>query len=194
MAYSMKSLIPALLFAVVVLLAGCSNPPVNPTPAPSQPPSQPADPTAVQPPQQATPGQVPAPEVVPAENLTPVSAQAQPPLPNRIDVIYFHVNQRCPTCMCFEDRVNHVIGSDFGDALNSGRLTYRVLNAQQEQNADIARQYGAVGSQLFINKVVDGKDNIKDIQEIWNWNCRSDASVFDRKVRIAIEDSLKGLP
>jgi len=194
MAYSIKSLISPLLLAGIILLAGCSGSPAKPTPPPVQTPVRAADLPAAQPPSQSQSVKNPTSAAGTADNLTPVDVQPQSPLPNRIDVIYFHVNQRCPTCLCFEERVNHVMEANFGDDIISGRLTYKVLNAQQEQNAEIARQYGAVASQLFINTVVNGKDNIKDIQEIWNWNCRGDAPIFDRKVRSVIQDSLKGLP
>jgi len=170
----------------IVLLVGCSGSFANTTPPPVQSPSQ----EAAQP---VTPAQDTASEQVTSDNITPVAEQPGSLLPNRVDVIYFHVNQRCPTCLCFEKQVNHVIDAYFSDDITSGKLTYRVLNAQQEQNADIARKYGAVGSQLFINKVVDGRDNIKDIQDIWNWNCRYNTPVFDRNVRSVIEESLKGI-
>ena len=194
MAYLIKSLIPLLLLAGIILLSACSGSPANPTPQPVQTPFQAADQPAAQPPSQSQSVQNPTSAAGTADNLTAVAVQSQSPLPNRIDVIYFHVNQRCPTCLCFEERVNHIIDADFSDVINSGRLTYKVLNAQQEQNAGIARQYGAVASQLFINTVVNGKDNIKDIQDIWKWNCRYDAPMFDRNVRNVIEGSLKGLP
>ena len=193
MANSIKSLIQPLLLAGIILLAGCSGSPSTTTPPPAQTPVQAAGQAAAQPPL-AQSGQNTTPTAGTADNLTPAGAPAQSPLPNRVDVIYFHVNQRCPTCICFEDRVNHVIETEFNDAIASGRLTYRVLNAQKEQNADIARKYGVVGSQLFINTVINGKDSIKDIQEIWNWNCRGDAPIFDRKIKTVIEGSLKGLP
>jgi len=170
MVNSFKSLILPLLLAGIILSAGCSG-------SPSQSPS----------------GQNPISGAGTADNATSVAGQPQCPLPNRLDIIYFHVNQRCPTCLCFEERVNHVIEAYFSDAINSGSLTYKVLNAQQQQNAAIAKQYGAVGSQLFINTVVNGKDHIEDIQDIWNWNCRYNAPSFDRKVRSVIEYNLKGL-
>ncbi len=112
---------------------------------------------------------------------------------NRVDVIYFHMNQRCVTCLCFEQHVNHVIETYFTDAIDSGQLTYQVLNAQLPENAAIARKYKVVGSQLFINSVVNGYDNIEDISDIWNWNCRNDPGGFELKVRDAIEMRLQGL-
>jgi len=193
MAYSIKGLILPLSLAGIILLAGCSASPSNPNPPAVQTPVQ----TAAGP-DSAMPSQPPSeqnPESGPgiSDNVTPVDAQSHAPLPNRVDVIYFHVNQRCPTCLCFEQRVNRIIEADFGDEMSSGRLTYKVLNAQQVQNTEIAKKYGAVGSQLFINTVVNGEDHIKDIQDIWNWNCRYNAPNFDRQVRNVIDDSLKGL-
>jgi hypothetical protein len=190
---SLKSLTLSLVLAGIILLAGCSSSPANPTPPPVQTPIQAADQPTAQTPSQTPPGQNPASGAGTADNVTLAATQPQSPLPNRVDVIYFHVNQRCPTCLCFEKQVNQVIEAYFGDALKSGKLTYRVLNAQQQQNAAIARKYGVVGSQLFINTVVNGKDNIEDIRDIWNWNCRYDAPSFDSKVRSAIEGRLKGL-
>jgi hypothetical protein len=193
MSFSIKSLSLSLILAGIILLAGCSGSPSNPTTPPVQIPVQAANRPATQTPAQSPSGQNPASVAGTADNVTPATGQPQSTLSNRVDVIYFHVNQRCPTCLCFEERVNHVIVADFSDILRSGRLTYKVLNAQEKQNADIAKKYGAVGSQLFINTVVNGKDHIEDIQDIWNWNCRNNAPSFDRKVKSVIEYSLKGL-
>jgi hypothetical protein len=189
MTYSTKRLISLLLIAGIILLAGCSGSSANPTQPPVQTPVQAAE----QPSSQPLPGQYPTPAAA-ADNATPIAGQPQSLLPNRVDVIYFHVNQRCVTCLCFEQQVNHVIEAYFGDAITSGKLTYRVLNIQKTENAAIARKYGAVGSQLFINTVVNSEDKIEDIQDIWNWNCRNNAPGFDGKVRSVIEESVKGLP
>jgi hypothetical protein len=109
---------------------------------------------------------------------------------NRVDVIYFHVNQRCVTCLCFEEHVNNVIDKYFGNDIASGKLTYRVLNAQLPQNAAIAQKYGVVGSQLFINTISNGVDNIENISKIWDWNCRNNPQGFELKVKNTIEARL----
>ncbi len=189
MAKLINSLVLSLLLAATVLIASCSNSP-SPSGSPSvRPDSQPV----TQPTSQSPSGQNSTSSSGTSVKTT-TATQTQSPLPNRVDVIYFHVNQRCVTCLCFEEHINQVIEKYFTGAVDIGKLTYKVLNAQKAENADIARKYGAVGSQLFINFVTDGNDHIEDIQDIWNWNCRNNAPGFELKVKNVIEYNLKGLP
>jgi len=191
MVNTLKSLIPPLLLAGIILLAGCSGSPAKPTPPPVQTPVQAANQPAVQPPSQSPSGQNPTSTAGTSDNVTTVAGQPQSPLPNRVEIIYFHVNQRCVTCLCFEQHINTVIETYFRDAITSGKLTYRVLNLQKAENTAIAKKYGAVGSQMFINVIIKGVDNIEDIQSIWNWKCPGDPKGFERKVKSIIEQSLQ---
>ncbi len=146
------------------LLCACGSPAAMPTP--------PAEPS--EPPQTTTPPNEPS------------------NTPDRVDVVCFHRPQRCPTCLCFEERIRYVISTCFQKELNSGELTFQVCNLGDAKNADIAKKYGAVGPQLFVNTTSDGTDHIRDIQKIWSWNCRSNKQSFDQKVKSIIEKSLKG--
>jgi hypothetical protein len=176
-----------LLLTAAVLLVGCSSASENLTSSGDRAPVQGISESAGQSPTDGNPV-----SVTPAsDNQTTVAEQPQTAAINRVDVIYFHVNQRCPTCLCFEQRINHVVEANFNDAISSGKMTYRVLNAQQQQNADIARKYGAVGSQLCINTVIDGRDNIENVIDIWKWDCRYNAPNFDRHVKSVIEGKLE---
>jgi hypothetical protein len=187
-----NAIMPTLVIGIIVML-GCSTTSavstVTPTQTGKQSTSQPLTSPAVQPSAQqstaASPGKTAA--------TTPAVVQAPPVLQTRIDVVYSHMNQRCPTCLYFEERINTVIEKYFSEQINSGKLTYRVLNAQDPQNAAFVKKWGAVGSQLFVNTLVNGFDNIEDIQDIWDWNCRTDPAGFDLKVKTAIEQRLKGL-
>ncbi len=188
-----KNAILAILAILIILLSGCSTTPSVSTTPPSQTGTQPAN-QPVAPPAAESHVQ----QNIPASsgNTTatmPVTVQTPPVLQNRIEVVYSHMNQRCPTCLCFEERINTVIEKYFSEQISSGRLTYKVLNAQEPQNAAFARKYHAVGSQLFINTVINGFDNIEDIQDIWNWDCRGNRGSFDLKVKNAIEQRLSGL-
>ena len=162
-------------FLVVGLFLACASP----APTPTVPPAEAATPSET--------------TTTPSENLSiSLTQDESPDLVDRVDVVYFHRPQRCVTCLCFEDRIRYVVSAYFQNELNSGRMTFGVYDIGDRKNAAIASKYGAVGSQLFINTVKDGKDNIKDIQDIWSWSCRTNKAGFDQKVKNVIEQSLKG--
>jgi len=156
------------LMVITSLLFACNSPaPI--VPSPDDPVSSPTD---------------------TSETVTP--AKDSEVLPDRVEIIYFHRPARCVTCICFEERISYVIDSNFQDVLNNGKLTFNIYELGDENSEALARKYVAVGSQLFINTIKDGNDNIRDIQEIWSWNCTKDESAFDENVKNVIEQSLKG--
>jgi hypothetical protein len=166
-------------FAIVAILAvgllcACASPAIPPTP-PDEPPGQSEITT--------TPSDISSTSQAPDESLSS---------PDRVDVVYFHRPQRCPSCLCFEERIRYVVSTYFQNDLDSGKMTFGVYNIGDSQNADIVKKYGAISSQLFINTVKDGTDNIRDIQDIWDWNCRTNKAGFDQQVKNVIEQSLRG--
>ena len=151
------------LLIVTFLFAGCSSSALTVPPSTPEPPPNPT----------VSPSSTPTPNI-------------------KVDVVYFHTAQRCVTCLCFEERINYVVNTYFSSELKGGKMTYLVLSIGDSKNKAIVTKYGAVGSQLFINTIVNGKENIKDIEDIWDWSCRSNKPLFDYKVKNVIERSLKG--
>jgi hypothetical protein len=156
-------------FLIIGLLGACGSPAIPPTSTTDETPAQPEIIT------------------IPSDNSSTNSTNDL-----RVDVVYFHRPQRCPSCLCFEERVRYVVDTYFQNELNKGNMTFSVYNIGDSQNDDIVKKYSAVSSQLFINTVKDGTENIKDIQDIWSWNCRTDKPGFDQKVKNVIDQSLKG--
>jgi hypothetical protein len=147
------------------------------------PPTSPSD-------EPATPSEI---TTTPSDNSSTSQTQDESlDLLERVDVVYFHRPQRCPTCLCFEERIRYVVSTYFQNELNSGKLTFGVYDIGDSKNTDIVKKYGAVGSQLFINTVKDGTDHITDIQDIWSWSCRTNKAGFDQQVKSVIDQSLKG--
>jgi len=159
----------------VGLLCACGSQAIPPT-SPSDEPPGPSEITT-------TP---------PDEPSTSQTQDKSPDLLDRVDVVYFHRPQRCPTCLCFEERIRYVVSTYFQNELDSGQMTFGVYNIGDSKNTDIVKKYGAVGSQLFINTVKDGTDHIGDIQDIWSWSCRTNKAGFDQQVKSVIDQSLKG--
>jgi hypothetical protein len=163
------------ILAIVLLFFACSSPPAQPT-SPADEPAAPSEITTVT-----------------SDNSSISQTQDKPlDLLNRVDVVYFHRPQRCPTCLCFEERIRYVVSTYFQNELDSGQMTFGVYNIGDSENTNIVNKYGAVSSQLFIDTVKDGTDNIKDIQDIWSWSCRTNKAGFDQQVKNVIDQSLKG--
>jgi hypothetical protein len=171
------SLIICVICILILAVPGCG------IPATAAPASQ-----AVTPSQAAPSSSTVPPAIGPA---TPSSTDPLAPDIKTV-AIYFHMNQRCVTCLCFENQINYVMGTFYETEKNNGKLTYQVLNAQEKQNADIAKKYSAVSSSFFVNTIVNGVDHIKDIQAIWDWNCRGDAAGFNKKIKAVVDASLNG--
>ena len=110
----------------------------------------------------------------------------------KVDLLYFHRPQRCTKCLCFERRVSYVVNEYFQDEIDSGQLTFQVLDIGDKENLALVKKYGAVGSQLFINTIINGEEHIKGVQEIWSWDCTSNTDRFDREIENIIELSLYG--
>jgi hypothetical protein len=157
-----KFIIPFIL--PFLLLAGCASMPSTPA---AEPASKPAE------------GQV-----------VPVSITVEPGL--KLEVVYFHAPFRCATCLCWEEQITYVINTYFASYLINGTMTYQVLDLGDYNNNDMARKYGTSSSQLFINRIVDGKDNIKYIQDLYQWQCLTSKTAFDNAVKEVIQKSLEG--
>ena len=101
------------------------------------------------------------------ETPTPTYTPETPTLQNGVEVVYFHRAQRCSNCRYLEYCVTSTVNTYFQDELASGELVFKVLNVQDEANAAMIEKYGAYGSSLFINEVIDGIDHIEHVTDIW---------------------------
>jgi hypothetical protein len=153
------------------LLAGCAGQETVPLPPQQESPPV-TEPPAIEPP-----------ATEPAVNETGA---------DKVEIVYFHRPQRCTKCLCFEERVKYVVENYFHEETESGKISFKIINLADEQEAATIQKYNAIASQLFINTIIDGSDNIRDVQEIWAWGCTSDPEGFDEAVRFLINKSLRG--
>ena len=101
------------------------------------------------------------------ETPTPTYTPETPTLQNGVEVVYFHRAQRCSRCVYAENCVTYAVETYFQEELASGELVFKILNVQDEANAVMIEKYGAYGSSLFINEVIDGIDHIEYVTDIW---------------------------
>lgn len=121
---------------------------------------------------------------------TPPPSNNSTGLADRVDVVYFHRTARCYSCRWLEAGTNYTVNTYFADELASGRLTFQVINVEDEEHADIVEEYGAFTSSLFINTVKDGTDHIEQATEVYYLIGREEA--FITALKSKIEKCLNG--
>jgi len=123
--------------------------------------------------------------IAPGESPT---SGTSPSLTDRVEVVYFHRTQRCSTCRYGEAGIRYTVETYFKDELASGRVTFQVINVEDEENAAIVNKYGASYLTLLINTIRNGTEHIEEIDEIWYYI--GDNEAFIKTVKSKIEISL----
>ena len=124
-----------------------------------------------------------------AKREEPASGAPSAPA-DRVDIVYFHRTNRCYSCIYAEDMTRRTIETYFEEELNSGELTFKSVDVQDDSNAAIIEKYGAYTSSLFINSVRDGTDHIEPMTDIWL--VLGDDAAFAEVVKGKIQKSLEG--
>ena len=83
--------------------------------------------------------------------------------PNRIEVLDFHNEHRCPTCLTIERLTKELLESQYSDAVKKGQITFRLINADEKANAAIVERYTAYGTTLIISSVKNGQEEFVDL-------------------------------
>jgi hypothetical protein len=73
----------------------------------------------------------------------------------KVEVYYFHNTRRCATCNAVEDVTLETLKTSYAPQMESGELTFRSLNIEDDANEALARKLNVSGQTLLIVK--DGK-------------------------------------
>ena len=88
---------------------------------------------------------------------------AQASGPDRIEVLDFHNEHRCVTCLKIEELTKELLADQYADAMNKGVITFRLINADEKANAPIVERYTAYGTTLIISSVKNGQEEFVDL-------------------------------
>lgn len=94
----------------------------------------------------------------------------------KVKVYYFHNSARCASCRTLEKYTRQTIEEFFQPELRDEKIEYKAVNVDLPKNKELAQKYEASGSSLFINRVIDGQDNIE--QDTTAWRLLSDENRF----------------
>lgn len=111
---------------------------------------------------------------------------------NRIELLDFHTKHRCKACISIEANTRKTLDEYFSEDLVTGKLVFRLINADTEENEKIVEEYGAYGTSLFLNVIKDGKENHIDLTN-FAFKTESNQEKFISELKSKIEVELKNI-
>lgn len=110
--------------------------------------------------------------VTPAPSL-PALATMPAALPTgvtvtKLEVVHFHPTRQCTSCTTVGIFANATVGKYFAGERASGRIVFREINTDLEENRAIVEQYGASGSSLMLGiHTSDGGFYSEENMKVW---------------------------
>lgn len=123
-------------------------------------------------------------------NATAQTTKAAAKPANRVEVLDFHTNHRCATCIEIEKLTKKVINDHYAKEVKEGKITFRLLNADDKANAAIVQKFFAYGTTLIVYSVKNGKENQVDLTNFAFLNFNK-ADKFTARLRQEIDAALK---
>ena len=82
---------------------------------------------------------------------------------NTIEVFDFHTTNRCVTCKAIESNTQYTLETFFADELKEGKITFKVVNIDEDENYELAKKFKASGTSLFLNVITPEKEKQIDL-------------------------------
>ncbi|MCP3933645.1 MAG: hypothetical protein GY705_31645 [Bacteroidetes bacterium] len=84
---------------------------------------------------------------------------------NRIEVIDFHTNHRCKTCLKIEKLTKETLAASYSDQIENGVVSFQLINSDDEANEAIVQKFLAFGTTLVLNVINEGEEKHIDLTE-----------------------------
>lgn len=101
-----------------------------------------------------------------------------------VEVLYFHGNRRCATCIAIEQHTKELLEEQFADEMAQGKIVFKSINYDEKDGKIIAEQYKVAGSSLIINS--DGGKAIDNLTNFAFTTARNRPDEFKEGVRTGI--------
>lgn len=96
--------------------------------------------------------------------------------PDKVEVYLFHSTKRCATCIAIGRLSGETVNEFFQPELRDGKIEFKEINIDLPENKALAEKFGATGSALYINTIINKQDNIE--QDVNVWRLTSDENTF----------------
>jgi hypothetical protein len=109
----------------------------------------------------------------------------------KLNIVYFHAEHRCPTCLSIEENTKKTLDTYFAAQLKDGTIKLQVLDVSDEKNVKLVEKYEAEGSALYLTRVDGKKETTTDFTNFAFSYSRNQADKFIEGLKAEIEKNLK---
>jgi len=109
----------------------------------------------------------------------------------KLQIVYFHAKNRCPTCISIEDNTRKTLNTYFASQMKDGTIKFQVLDVSEEKNEKMVEKYQADGSGLFLTHVDAKKETTTDFTNFAFSYSHNQAEKFIAGLKAEIEKNLK---
>lgn len=109
----------------------------------------------------------------------------------KVEVIYFHGKQRCPTCLAIEKNTREVVEKQFADEVKAGKVCFVIVDISTPEGAATAKKYRVTWSSLFVNRWKDGKEQTTDLTQMAFKTARKQPDAFCQTLEKQIREQLE---
>ena len=128
--------------------------------------------------------------------ITTSNAQSKDKITNksdsRIEVLDFHSTHRCMTCNAIEANTKYTLDKYFSKEMKASKITFKVINVDDEKNEKMAEKFEASGTALILNVIKGGKETHIDLTD-FAFMKGNDKKAFSKELKAKIEAELKAL-
>lgn len=117
-------------------------------------------------------------------------ASTSEPADITLKVVKFEPPNPCKSCTNLGNFAKETIELYFPAEYKSGRISYETVNFQDPESIDMIKKYSISGSSLYITVIKNGKEEIIDANDMWNyvWNKEEYMIVFKDKLDAIINE------
>ena len=120
---------------------------------------------------------------------------AQKPTPGKcltkLEIYYFHPNERCPIDQSIEETTRKLMRTDFAKEIKDGTIKFQVLNTDDQANAKIVGKFEMNAQALYLVYYAKGKEIKTDLTEFAFSNSQSNPGKFRAGLKEEILKALK---
>ena len=104
----------------------------------------------------------------------------------KVEVVDFHSTNRCISCKSIEANAKKTVEAYFAEQQN---VSFKVYNVDKKENSEVAKEFQAAGTSLFLKVTRDGKTEVVNLTQFAFMNARNEDN-FINGLRSKIEEYL----